>query len=121
MAYDEKLASRVRQLLSATQSVSEREMFGGLAFMVAGNMCCGLMGHDLMVRVGPDLYHDALVRPHTREMDFTGVSMKGLVYVSRDGVADDSELDLWVRLARGHEVGFGILGLFGCRAAGHGW
>src|SRR5881396_159196 len=98
MAYDERLASRVREVLRGTRSVSEREMFGGLAFMVAGNMCCGVTGDDLMVRVGPDLYHDALVRPHTREMDFTGVSMKGMVYVSRDGVADDAELDLWVRL-----------------------
>ena len=98
MAYDQKLAARVREALRRTRGVSEREMFGGLAFMVAGNMCCGVMGDDLMVRVGPDLHHDALVRPYTREMDFTGVSMKGMVYVGRDGVADDSELDLWVRL-----------------------
>jgi hypothetical protein len=98
MAYDEALADRVREVLGQTRGVTEREMFGGVAFMVAGNMCCGVTGSDLMVRVGPDLHHDALVRPHTREMDFTGVPSKGMVYVSPEGLADDAELDLWVRL-----------------------
>ena len=98
MPYDEELADRVREVLSARERLTERKMFGGIAFMVAGNMACGIVGDDLMVRVGPDLHHDALTRPHVREMDFTGRPSKGMVYVGPPGLADDDDLRLWVRL-----------------------
>ena len=65
-------------------------------------MAVGVVGDDLMVRVGPDLYHDALTRPHVREMDFTGRALKGMVYVGPDGWADDAELEMWVRLGAAH-------------------
>src|SRR5207245_574643 len=91
-------ADRVRAELAAVKRVTEREMFGGLAFMVAGNMCCAVLGDELMVRVGPDLYHDALTRPHVSEADARGRAVRGMVYVSREGVADPAELGLWVRL-----------------------
>ena len=71
-------------------------MFGGLAFLVRGNMCCGLNGEELMVRVGPDAYEAALKRTHTREMDFTGRALNGYVYVSRDGVRTAAALRAWV-------------------------
>lgn len=98
MAFDEELAERVREELVAhgvAADTEERKMFGGLAFMLRGNMCCGIVGDELMVRVGPDAYDDALRRPHTREMDFTGKPMRGLVYVSTEGL-NGSGLGAWV-------------------------
>lgn len=72
MAYDKELADRVREHLAMEKRVTEREMFGGLAFLIAGNMACGVMKGGLLVRVGALLHHDALTRPHVQEMDFTG-------------------------------------------------
>jgi len=95
VAYDEGLAERVRELLAMRVDVSERAMFGGLAFMVGGHMACGITGDDLMVRVGKERYDDALRQPHAREMDFTGRPMTGYVYVDAAGTADDALRD-WV-------------------------
>lgn len=98
MAYDEDLAHRVRAALSdADVDPVEREMFGGLAFMVRGHMTVGILGDELMVRVGEDGHEDALAQPHAREMDFTGTPMTGMVYVGADGVADGADLRAWVR------------------------
>ncbi len=96
MAYDEALAERVRMALEDEAGVTERKMFGGLAFMLHGNMCCGIIGDELMVRVGPDAWESSLALPHAREMDFTGRSMRGLVYVGIDGIASDADLDGWI-------------------------
>lgn len=96
MAYDEGLAERVRELLAVRMDVTERAMFGGLAFMVSGHMACGITGDDLMVRVGKEGYNDALGHPHAREMDFTGRPMTGIVYVDPAGTADDAALRNWV-------------------------
>jgi len=85
MSYDEKLANRVRNCLKGKRGVSERKMFGGLCFMINGNMCCGVEKENLMVRVGPEQYKAALAKPHTRRMDFTGRPLKGFVYVSAQG------------------------------------
>ncbi len=100
MAYDESLAERVRAVLAGEPGVSEKRMFGGLTFLLNGNMCCGLTGTDLMVRVGPDAYDEALARPHAREMDFTGRSLKGFVFVAPEGHASDADLRTWVGLGR---------------------
>lgn len=82
MPYDERLAGRVRAVMANADGVRERKMFGGLAFLLNGNMCCGVVRNDLMVRVGPDDYEQSLQRAHARAMDFTGKPMKGFVYVS---------------------------------------
>ena len=97
MAFDERLAARVRTALSEVPGVSEQRMFGGLCYLVHGNMCCGIVGDTLMVRVGPDAYEDSLARPHAREMDFTGRALKGMVYVAPAGVRTPRSLDAWVR------------------------
>jgi TfoX/Sxy family transcriptional regulator of competence genes len=97
MAFDERLAERVRVALAAVPGVTEKHMFGGLCFLVRGNMCCGIVGDTLMVRVGPDAYDDALARPHAREMDFTGRALRGMVYVAPEGVRAKRSLDAWVR------------------------
>jgi len=96
MAYDEGLAERVRALVSDDRTISERKMFGGLCFMTSGNMCVGIVKDDLMVRVGPDGWDTALAEPHAREMDFTGRSMRGMVYVSPEGVSEDEDLRRWL-------------------------
>lgn len=96
MAYSEKLAARVGQKLGETEDLTERKMFGGLAFMVQGHMCCGIVGDELMVRVGPDAYDASLSQPHAREMDFTGRSLKGMVYIAAEGLENDSQLEDWV-------------------------
>ena len=99
MAYDEALAERVREILAERLDVTERRMFGGLAFLVGGNMACGITDGDLMVRVGRDGYADAIRQPHTREMDFTGRPMTTMVYVDPEGTADDDALRVWVERA----------------------
>jgi TfoX/Sxy family transcriptional regulator of competence genes len=96
VAYDKGLAQRVRESLEDVPGISERKMFGGLAFLLNGNMACGVIGEDLMVRVGPEAYARSLPKPHVRAMDFTGRPMKGLVYVSPPGFEADKDLDLWV-------------------------
>lgn len=98
MAYDEQLAARVREILVGRNGSSERKMFGGLCFMLNRNMVCGVVNNDFMVRVGPDNYKEALTRPHTRVMDFTGRPMTGYVFVDGDGVERKESLTQWVEL-----------------------
>jgi TfoX/Sxy family transcriptional regulator of competence genes len=98
MSYDEKLAARIRRALSGRDDVVEKKMFGGLCFMVAGSMCCGLTKTDFMVRVGPARYEEALARPHARPMDFTGRPLKGMVYVAPAGLRTEAALMRWIRL-----------------------
>ena len=97
MAFNEELALRIRQSLGEQTGVTERKMFGGLCFMVHGNMLGGVMGAEIIVRVGADEYEYALKQPHTREMDFTGRPMRGFVIVASEGIASDERLDEWVR------------------------
>ncbi len=96
MAYDEKLAEHVRGALKGRRGVSEKKMFGGLCFLVRGNLACGIVDDELMVRVGPDAYEDALSRKYAREMDFTGRALKGMVYVARPGLRSAPTLRGWV-------------------------
>jgi TfoX/Sxy family transcriptional regulator of competence genes len=99
MAYDEDLADRLRRALSEHPDLTERKMFGGIAFMLGGHMCCGVATEDVMLRVGPDAYEAALAEPHAREMDFTGKPMKGYVYVAPEGLASERDLKAWVEKA----------------------
>jgi TfoX/Sxy family transcriptional regulator of competence genes len=101
MAYDEKLAVRVRQLLEAKAKgkVGERRMFGGLCFLLDGNMIVGVEKNRLMVRVGKAAYAAALARPHAREMDFTGKPMAGYVFVGAEGLRNSRVLAAWIARA----------------------
>ncbi|MGH3094038.1 MAG: TfoX/Sxy family protein [Gaiellaceae bacterium] len=96
MAYDEELALRVRGLLSDRDGISERRMFGGLSFLLHGHMFCGVLGDELVVRVGGEQSATALEQPHARPMDFTGRPLKGYVYVAAEGTAADDALRAWV-------------------------
>jgi TfoX/Sxy family transcriptional regulator of competence genes len=99
MAYDEKLASRIQKLLAKRKDITEKKMFGGIAFMLRGNMCCGVAKDMLMLRVGPEQFERLLREPHARPMDFTGRPLTGFLYVGPQGIRTDDALHKWVRRA----------------------
>ncbi len=96
MAYDEGLATRVRELLGDRLGLTEKRMFGGLAFLLEGNMACGIRGDDLIVRVAAEDSDAALAEPDTRPFDMTGRPMKGWLLVGPNGYAEDDDLRRWV-------------------------
>lgn len=96
MAYNPGLADDVRVRLGDRTDLAEREMFGGIAFMVGGNMAVGVSGDDLMVRVGKETYDEALTRPGVRELEMSGRPMRGWVLVSDRGYSTESELGNWI-------------------------
>ena len=99
--YDEGLAERVRDLLALRDDVTERKMFGGIAWMVSGNMACGILGEDLIVRLGSDEGELALAEPHVRPFDFTGKPMTGTVFVEPAATAEPEDLAGWVEAGVG--------------------
>ena len=99
MPYDEITAARLRQALAAVDGISERRMFGGLVFMLHGNMCCGVDQDRLMLRVGPAQYDAALAQPYAGVMDFTGRPLRGFVTVQPPGFATAAALREWVSQA----------------------
>ncbi len=99
MAYDEQLANRIRQAFHGRGYITERKMFGGLAFLYQGRMCCGIVGNDLMVRVPINEVDGVLRRRHVKPMDFTGKPLRGFAYVSPPGFRTAAALREW--LARG--------------------
>jgi TfoX/Sxy family transcriptional regulator of competence genes len=101
MTFNDLVAGQIRTAMENTPGLSERHMFGGVAFILEGNMCCGLIEDRLVVRVGPQDYGSALREPHARPMDFTGRPLTGFVYVDREGYEAPSALRKW--LERGLE------------------
>lgn len=104
MAYDEGLAERIRQRLGSDPDVTERRMFGGIAFLYRGNMAVGVSGDDLMVRVGPDHTDAALARPGTRVFDMAGRPMRGWILVAGTALSEDDVLGEWVDEGRAFAV-----------------
>jgi hypothetical protein len=103
MAYDERLAERVRDVVQQRTGVTERKMFGGLAWMVGGNMACGLVNDGLLVRTPADDTEEALRRPHVREFGFPGRKpMRGFILVEPDGLTNDTDLAAWVDTGAGY-------------------
>ncbi|HAH49352.1 TfoX/Sxy family protein [Gimesia sp.] len=99
MPYDEDLAQRVRLLLKRLTGYSERNMFGGICFMLHGNMCCGVTQNRLMLRLGEQGAQKALQEPDTREMDFTGKPLKSMIYVEQAGYGSSEDLKYWINRA----------------------
>ena len=97
MAYDEQLAVRVRKLVARKAGYSERKMFGGLCFMINGNMACGVLADALIVKVPKSETPDFLKRRHTRAFDFTGKAMRGFVVVEASGLGRSDALARWVQ------------------------
>lgn len=96
MGYDEELAQRIRASLDGHKHITEKKMFGGVAFLRQGLMFVGVNDTTLMARVGKDNHADSLARPHVRPMDFTGKPMQGYVYVNKEGIQTEEELRFWV-------------------------
>lgn len=96
MAYSEDLAERIRANLEGNPAIEEKKMFGGLSFLLNGNMSVGVIGEELCVRVGTDAHEEALSEPGARIMDFTGRPMNGWVMVDSDGFPDDAGLEAWI-------------------------
>ncbi len=99
MPYDEKLAEQIDKALIDKSSITTKKMFGGICYLHKGNMVCGVTKDDFMVRVGPDNYEKALKRNHARTMDFTGKPLKGMVYVSPEGIKTTTTLKSWLEMA----------------------
>ncbi len=99
MAFDEELAGRIRKRLAVQKGLAEKKMFGGLAFLLNGNMCCGVHRRELIVRLDPAKTGAALAEPHTRIFDLSGRPMKGWILVEPAGLADKPALAKWLRLA----------------------
>jgi TfoX/Sxy family transcriptional regulator of competence genes len=98
MAFNEALAERIRQGLARKNGIEERKMFGGIGFLLHGNMLVGVWKDSLIVRLGPDEGEEALREPHVRQFDITGRTMKGWVLVEPEGVEDDQLTD-WIERA----------------------
>ena len=105
VSFDPEAAARVRRLLSGRDDVVERKMVGGLSFLVNGNMCCGITGGALMVRVGAESREETIREPHVRPMLFAGRSLSGFVCVEPAGYAADDVLASWVQRALGYVSG----------------
>ena len=96
MAYDEGLATRIRDAIGDQPGMAEKQMFGGLAFLVHGNMACGVRGEDMIVRLAADTAESVQGEPGVRPFDLTGRPMKGWLLVAADGHAEDDDLRRWV-------------------------
>lgn len=99
MAYNEKLASRIRERLAGLRKVEEKEMMGGLTFMFNGKMCVGIIKDELMCRIDPDVHEAAIEKRGCRTMDFTKRPMRGYVMVDDSGMKTKKEFDYWIDLA----------------------
>lgn len=99
MAYDEHLADRVRKLLKGQRGFTEKKMFGGIGFLLNGNMCCGVLKRELILRLGPEKAEEAFKDPEVRAFDITGRAMSGWVMVGPDGYERHEALDRWIVLA----------------------
>ena len=97
MAYDEGLAQRARELLEEKPGFVEKKMFGGIGFLLRGNMACGIIREDLIVRVGSERYKASLKLPYTRKFDMTGKPMTGWIMVSSEGYERDEDLLKWIQ------------------------
>ncbi len=99
MAYDEALATRIRGQLGKKKGLVEKKMFGGLAFLLNGNMCCGVSREEMIVRLDPEATAQALKKPHVRLFEVGGRSMKGWILVAPAGIATDAALAKWIETA----------------------
>jgi hypothetical protein len=98
MAFDDKLAERIRRQMGKRRGLTEKKMFGGLAFLVNGNMCCGVHGDEMIVRLDPEQTDEALSRRHTRIFDLSGRPMKGWILVQPKGLTTEDALAKWIEI-----------------------
>src|ERR1700689_2604866 len=97
MAFSEALAEGIRQALARRKNIEEKKMFGGVGFLLNGNLLVGVWKDSLCVPLGPDQADEALMEPHVKEFDITGRAIKGWVLVGPEGIQDDEQLSAWIR------------------------
>ena len=97
MSYDENLAQRIRKLLAGQPGRTEKRMFGGVSFMLQGNMACGVLKEEMIVRIDPEEHDVAVAKPHVRTFDFSGRPMKGWIMVAPGAHASEEGLQAWVQ------------------------
>ena len=100
MAYDERLADRIRVILGKNKTVTERKMFGGLCFLVNGKMACGVLKNDLVAKIGKENHNWAIAHKYVRSFNFTGKPMVGIVYVAPGGLKTKKNLAQWIEMGR---------------------
>jgi TfoX/Sxy family transcriptional regulator of competence genes len=101
VAYDEKLAARIREILSPSKGIAEKKMFGGVCFLLDGKMVCGVLKNDLIARIGRENHERLGAQKHVRPFDFSGKPMMGMVYVAPEGLKTKKDLSKWVELSKG--------------------
>ena len=104
MAYDEKLAMRIREKFADYNHTEEKEMMGGLTFMLNNKMCVGIIKDELMCRIDPAIHDDIVEKRGCRTMDFTKRPMKGYVMIDKTGMQSKKEFDFWIDLAIAYNV-----------------
>jgi len=102
MAYDEKLAARIRRVVAGSKGITEKQMFGGLCFLLDGKMICGVLKTDMIAKIGRDNHERVATRKHVRPFDFTGKPMKGIVYVEPAALRSDKDIAMWVDMGKEH-------------------
>jgi TfoX/Sxy family transcriptional regulator of competence genes len=102
MPYDEKLAARIETILKEEKKLTSKKMFGGICYLINGNMCCGVEKTRVMVRIGAENYESALKEKSVRPMDFTGRPLKGFLYLTAQSSDDPSTLKKWILRAAAH-------------------
>lgn len=98
MAFDPVLADRIRHQLARRRNLTEKKMFGGICFLLNGNMCCGVLGRELIIRVKPEEAEAILREKHTRVFDFSGRPSKNMAYVGPKALQKDTDLDRWLQI-----------------------
>jgi TfoX/Sxy family transcriptional regulator of competence genes len=98
MSFDNHLADRIRKQLANQEGLTEKKMFGGIGFLLNGNMCCGVLGEEVVIRLDPEQTEKALTNKYTREFDFSGRPMKGWIYVGAKAVENETDLKHWVQI-----------------------
>jgi TfoX/Sxy family transcriptional regulator of competence genes len=99
MAYNEKLANRIRERFSELRNIVEKEMMGGLTFMYNGKMCVGIIKDELMCRIDPAFHEEAVEKNGCRTMDFTKRPMIGYVLIDESGMKSKKDFDYWINLS----------------------
>jgi TfoX/Sxy family transcriptional regulator of competence genes len=98
MAFDNNLADRIRKQLAQQKGLTEKRMFGGIGFLLNGNMCCGVLGAEVIIRFDPEQTEKVLTHKHTRIFDFSGRPMKGWIFVGTQAVETESDLKHWLQI-----------------------
>jgi TfoX/Sxy family transcriptional regulator of competence genes len=104
MTYNQSIANKIRERLADLPNITEKDMMGGIAFMLNDKMCVGVIKDEMMCRIDPLKFEEAIEQRGCRPMDFTGRVMKGWIFVDHDGMRNADEFEHWIRLSLAYNV-----------------